>query len=117
MYIERAIVPFKTSRTPGDWLDCWFDTSEGADKCRLMNDKGALEFEGIFVPYEGSSPVPQSELILDRRRTGTVWTGSYDKGIHVPLVYLTNGQILLPKAAYAETKRTVDWLRGKRSEP
>lgn len=76
-------------------------------KLRALNGVGRLEFEDVFIPYDRQSPVPQSELVFDARRTGTLWTGSYQKGIHVPVIYLANRKILLPEKAYRETNGEV----------
>jgi hypothetical protein len=117
LYMERGIVPFKLSSTPGDWLDCWFDKHERLDRCRLTDERGNLEFEDVFLPYEGQSPLPQEDLVLDRRATGHVWTGSYEKGLRYPLIHLANGQILLPRSDYEKAKQTVDWSKGKVGSP
>jgi hypothetical protein len=115
LYIERGVVPFKLSST-GEWLDCWFDERERIDRCKLTDVKGELEFEDVFLPYEGQSP-PQSDLVFDARRTGRVWTGTYEKSTLIPVVYLMNGEILLPRSEYEKAKQTVDWSKGRRSNP
>jgi hypothetical protein len=114
LYIERAVVPFKLSSTPGDWLDCWFDENEQLDHCKMTDDKGNPEFEDVFLPYEGQSPVSQDKLVFDTGRGG-IWIGSYEKGF--PIVYLTNGEILLPRSEFEKAKQTVDWSKGRRSSP
>jgi hypothetical protein len=115
--VERGIVPFKLSSTPGDWLDCWFDKHEQLDRCRLTDERGNLEFEDVFLPYEGQSPLPEEDLVLDRQATGHIWTGSYEKGLRYPLIYLANGQILLPRSDYEKAKLTADWSKGKVRSP
>jgi len=117
LYLESGIVPFKRSSTPGDWLDCWFDKREQFDRCRLTDERGNLEFEDVFRPYEGQSPLPQRDLVLDHRKTGGIWTGTYEKGLRYPVVYLANGQILLPRSDYEKAKRTVDWSKGRLASP
>ncbi len=106
IYIEIGFL-LRVKSTPGKWVGCWFDAGDKSDHCRITDEKGKLEFEGVFLPYEGARPVPQSALIFDTRSTGGLWVGSYEKGIHVPAIYLTNGQILLPEAAFEESKRAV----------
>ncbi len=115
LYIERGTVPFKISST-GEWLDCWFDESEHFDRCKLTDVKGKVEFEDVFLPYEGQSPIPKSDLILDARRTGNVWTGTHEKGVLYPVVYLANGAILIPRSDYEKAKQTVDWVKGRRRD-
>jgi len=114
--MEAGFVLFKLSNT-GDWIKCWFDERDRADHCRLTDDKGKLEFEDVFLSYEGQPPLPQSALVFDTRRTGRTWAGTYEKGTRFPIVYLTNGEILLPKTEYEKSRRTVDWLTGKRDGP
>jgi hypothetical protein len=117
LYIERGVVPFKLSSTPGDWLDCWFNELEHSDRCKMTDEKGKLEFEDVFLPYEGHFPLPQDKLVFDTRRTGHVWTGSGEKGTRIPIVYLTDGEILLPRSEYEKAKQTVDWSKGRRGSP
>jgi len=68
---------------------------------------GWTEFEDIFLPYPGQSAVTENTLILDRKRTGTLWSGTSEKGTLYPIVYLTNGEILLPRGEYEKAKRAV----------
>ena len=99
LYIERGVVPFKLSNT-GEWLDCWFDERENVARCKLTNMNGWSEFEDAFIPYKGQAPISQGDLMLDRRRTGGLWAGTYEKGTHYPIVYLMNGEILMPRSEY-----------------
>jgi len=115
LYIERGVVPFKLSSTPGDWIDCWFDAREGADRCKLTNEKGKVEFEDTFLSYGSKTPIPKSDLILDTRRTGHLWSGTYEKGTRYPIVFLQNGEILLPRSEYEKAKGTVEWAEGTRT--
>ena len=117
LYIERGVVPFKLSSTPGDWLDCWFEEREHLDCCKLTDERGKLEFQDVFLPYEGQSALPEDKLVFDTRRTGHLWTGSYEKGTRIPIVYLTNGEILLPRSEYEKAKQIVDWSNGKPRTP
>ena len=107
LFIERPNVPFKFRHT-GEWLDCRFDERERAARCRLTNMNGWSEFEDVFLPYSGQAPVLPADLVLDRRRTGDLWGGTYEKGTRYPIIYLTNGDVLLPRTEYEKAKRTVD---------
>ncbi len=111
LHFEPSNVPFTLHQT-GYWLDCWLDEHADVDRCKLTDMKGNALFEDVFLPCEGQSPVPKSNLVFDARRTGYTWTGSYEKGIKVPVVFLVGGQILLPKSAYEEAKKTVDCSGG-----
>ena len=102
IYIETAITPFKIGTTPGTWLGCWYDRNDNADHCRLTDEKGNMKLEDTFLPYSGRGSFPQSALTFDTRRTEHLWTGSYEKGIHVPVIYLANGQMLLPESVFEE---------------
>lgn len=107
LHFEPANVPFTLHQT-GYWLDCWLDQSENTDRCKLTDVKGNTLFEDVFLPCEGPGPISKDNLVFDTRRTGYSWTGSYEKNVNVPVIFLVNGQILLPRRAYDEAKRTVN---------
>jgi hypothetical protein len=113
LYFEPAAVPFSMHKT-GNWIDCRFDEQQSVNRCVLADPWGKTLFEDVFVPYEGSSPVPEAELVFDTRQTGSLWTYSRQHGRAFPIIYLKNGQILLPRGEYESGKETVDWSRGKR---
>jgi hypothetical protein len=92
LHVEPNNVGFTLHKT-GYWLDCWFDKDSNVDRCRLTDAKGTGLFEDVFLPWVGQTPLPQSELILDARRTGNTWTRSHDERINVPVVFLAHGQI------------------------
>ncbi len=106
LYVLPNNVPFTLHKT-GYWLDCWFDERANVDRCKLTDEKGTRSFEDVFLPCVGQTPLPQRELVFNTRRTGSVWTLSPDKGINAPVVYLENGEPLLPQSLYAEAKRNV----------
>ena len=108
VYLESGVVPFKLRSTPGTWVGCWYELADQADRCRLTDENGKIEYEDIFLPYDGRAPVPESALIFDSHLTGLQWTGSYEKRIRVPVIYLTNGRILLPRAIFEDAKRKVE---------
>jgi hypothetical protein len=106
LFVLPNNVPFKLHKT-GYWLGCWFDTQASVDRCKLTDEKGSESFEDVFLPCVGQTPLPQSELVLKRQWTGQVWTRSPDKGSNAPVVFLEDGQVLLPQSFYAEAKRNV----------
>jgi len=108
LFIEKFNVPFKVRET-GEWLDSWFDERDRAARCKLTNMNGWLEFEDVFLPYPGQAPLSQADVVVDRRRTGGLWSGTYEKGTNYPIPYLTNGEILLPKSEYEKAQRCVNW--------
>jgi hypothetical protein len=93
-------------RLTGYWLDCWFDKNANVDRCKLTDRRGSGVFEDVFLPCEGQSPLPQSELVFDARWTGSTWTRS-DNGVYVPTIYLANGDILLPRSLYKQARQAV----------
>jgi hypothetical protein len=106
LYVLPNNVPFTLHKT-GYWLDCWFDEHANIDRCKLTDENGNGAFEDVFLPCVGQTPLPQRELVFNTLRTGSVWTLSPDKGINAPVVYLENGQLLLPQSLYAEAKSNV----------
>jgi len=106
LHVEPNNVGFTLHKT-GYWLDCWFDKGANVDRCRLTSAKGTRSFEDVFLPCVGQTPLPQSELVLNARWTGNTWAESQDKRINVPVVYLENGQILLPQSLYTEARQEV----------
>jgi len=115
IYVEPDSVPFTVLKT-GVWVDCWFDAKGNVDLCKMTDLNGDTRLEGVFMPYEGLLPVPQSELKFDVRRTGTLWLGD-SNGTSYPVVYLMNGEILIPESDYDHAKQEVDWSKGERPEP
>ncbi len=104
LYLLPNNVPFTLHKT-GYWVDCWFDQQSNVDRCKLMDEKGAESFEDVFLPCEGQTPLPQSELVFDTRWTGHTWTRSPDKRINLPVVYMKYHGVLLPQRFYANAKR------------
>jgi hypothetical protein len=112
-FLEVGIVPFKFS-THGDWLACWKDDRANMDRCKYTDEKGAVYFEDFVLPYEGVSPVPEEALVIDTERTKNFHYGVTDKNIRFPLIFLQNGQILLPQSDYEWGKKNVDyWVTHK----
>lgn len=112
-FLERGVVPFKLS-THGDWLDCWEDLKANLDRCKLADEKGDVLFEDVFLPYEGSSPISESDLVIDTPKTRSFHYGVKNSPASIPLIYLQGGQILLPKSDYDHAKRIVDyWVTHK----
>jgi hypothetical protein len=106
LYVQPNNVGFTLHET-GYWLDCWFDKDANLDRCRLTDAKGTALFEDVFLTCVGQTALPQGELVLDARRTGDTWIQSQDKKINVPLAYLENRHILLPRSRYAEARQEI----------
>ena len=113
VFLEVGVVPFKLS-THGDWLECWKDDGANMDRCRYTDEKGAVYYEDFVLPYEGISPAPAGELVIDPARTRSFHYGVTDKNFRFPLIFLRNGQILLPQSDYERGKQNVDfWVKRK----
>jgi hypothetical protein len=113
IFLEIGVVPFKFS-THGDWLDCWKDEKTNSDRCKYTDELGKVYFEDFVLPYEGISPVPDEELVIDPVRTRSFHYGVTDKDLRFPLIILRNGEILLPQSDYEWGKKNVDyWITGK----
>ena len=98
----------------GSWLNCWFDSEQNVNRCRVTRLDGSLLHEGIFVPYGGQTSIPTRELEIDptASRREAVWV----EGKFVPVVYLRNGSILIPKESYQAGKKRLDELRKEREK-
>jgi hypothetical protein len=106
LFVLPNNVPFTLHKT-GYWLQCWFDNKANVNRCKLTDEKGTESLEDAFLPCVGQMPIPQRELVLKPRWTGQVWTRSPDKRMNAPVVYLEDGQVLLPQSSFAEAKRNV----------
>jgi hypothetical protein len=95
----------------GDWLNCWLDREQNVNRCRMSDEDGILEYEGVFSPSQGSSVMPNSELKIDVKRTGTrmQWVIFGDQ--IMPIIHLRGGTILIPAEASEPAKQHLEWLR------
>jgi hypothetical protein len=96
----------------GEWLACW--ESNGQNHCRLSSKDGATEYEGVFIPYGRSVLVPADQLKIDGFKTrhedaDAEWTGR----AWVPMVYLKNGDALIPADYYDKGTQILDQKRKK----
>ena len=113
VFLERGVVPFKLS-THGDWLDCWQNVQTMLDDCRLVDEQGSVKFEGTFFSYRDHSPVGETDLKIDALQTRSLTIGVTEKNIALPVIFLENGEILLPDADYAKARKMVDfWVYGR----
>lgn len=96
----------------GTWIECWTDTTGGANKCKLTEMDGSVNYEGVFLPDTGKTPVPQSDLIIKSEQTSQSVDLWVRVGEHfVPLVFLQNGTVLIPKDAHDEGLTKLNHLR------
>lgn len=95
----------------GTWIECWVDTDNGVNRCKLTNMDGTVAYEGIFVANTGKAPVVPYNLKILSEQTGQsvdLWVRI--KGQLIPLVFLKNGSVLIPKDAYQEGMAKLDHL-------
>jgi hypothetical protein len=92
----------------GWWLGCSEQT--GHTRCTLSGVDGNTEYEGEFVPYDHNAAISADQLRIDANKTreNKVWIGE----VLVPLVYLDNGEVLVPTSKYQECKRLLDQLKS-----
>jgi hypothetical protein len=81
----------------------------------MSDTNGSLEYEGEFSPSEGSGPVPDSDLQIDVKATGTRLRWIYYREQVVPIIHLRSGIILLPDEAYEAAKQKLEWLQQHES--
>lgn len=101
----------------GTWIACWTDTPNGMNKCKLTEMDGRVSYEGAFLADTGKNPVPQSDLkILSEQTSQSVDLWVRSQGQLVPLVFLKNGTVLIPKDAYQEGKAKLAHLRQEQGK-
>jgi hypothetical protein len=97
---------------PGPRRGWWLACSEQARHayCVLSGVNGDIEYDGEFVPYNHQAAIPADQLRINaiKTREHKVWVG---KAI-VPLVYLDNGEVLIPASKYEEGTRLLDQLKS-----
>jgi hypothetical protein len=94
----------------GTWIDCWVDSDN--NKCKLIDMNGTPEYEGVFLADTGSTPVPMSDLeILSEQTSQSVNLWVRVNGQLIPLVFLRDGAVLIPKEAYQEGMAKLKHLR------
>lgn len=88
----------------GWWLACSEQT--GHNRCTLSGVDGNAEYEGEFVPYGRKPAIPADQLRIDpiKTREHKVWVGE----ALVPLVYLDNGEVLVPASKYEEATQFLE---------
>lgn len=109
----------------GDWITCRFDPKQSADRCRIVEMDGSLLYDGVFVPYGEQGPIPESDLLLDSKMTNlaqervgvkTTRQDSDKPGPQsVPLIYLQNGEVLVPEKGYEAGKQRLNELQKAHS--
>ena len=82
----------------GDWVACIIDRTQNADFCRVTDDRGAVVYQGDFLPLRSEEPVPAGELQVARMNADHLFVeGPAEEG-PVPVIRLVNGAVLVPIA-------------------
>jgi len=97
----------------GGWAYCWLDPATQVNRCRTYNANGERLYrigkkdddEDVFLRYEGSGPVPDSELQIDIVHT------------EPDFIWLKNGVVLLPRNDFDHQKSFVDEINRIGNEP
>jgi hypothetical protein len=82
------------------WDYCWLDEATNENRCQIFNKGGNILYDDVFLRYEGTGPVPQSELRI-KQCAGEQW------------IVLENDVILIPKRGYERIRKFVDALPHK----
>jgi hypothetical protein len=92
----------------GWWLAC--SEQAGHTRCTLSGVKGDAEYEGEFVPYDRNAAISADQLRINaiKTREHKVWIGE----ALVPLVYLDNGEVLIPASKYEEGIRLLQQAKS-----
>jgi hypothetical protein len=95
----------------GWWIACW--ESEGKNWCRVSSINGTTEHEGEFIPYRRKVSITNPELEIDVEQTEGA-DGFLLGSTRVRLVYLANGDVLIPAEKYDEGRELLrkreSWL-------
>jgi hypothetical protein len=96
----------------GTWIECWADTENGVNKCRLTEMNGKPSYEGIFVSDTGQQLLSESDLKIkaDPTSNSNHWL-LVDRQNAAPLVFLESGSVLIPKDGYTQGKEKLNNLR------
>ncbi len=72
--------------------------------CRFVGVGGTLDYQGVFLPYRGKSPIPNDQLVIDTKATGADTEEVGDE----PALHLRNGNVLIPADAYRAEKYVLE---------
>lgn len=110
----------------GDRAKCWFDLKQNVNRCRVTCFNGEHDYEGTFLPYEGHAPLPEIELVIDCKRTNlaqervglnaTSLKSDSPGTKYIPLIYLRNGEVLIPEKGYESDLQRLDKLHRRQPQ-
>jgi hypothetical protein len=76
----------------------------------MFDTDGTLEYAGVFVPSEEGPVLPDADLRIDVKATGTRAKWVYFREQIMPIVHLLNGTILIPSEASEAAKQKLEYL-------
>jgi hypothetical protein len=96
----------------GVWISCSLDGRGRTCHCKTTDKDGHTLYEGPFLSYK-RKPASEIDLAINIEETQQhrMDRGVFIRGALVPLVYLKNGDILIPEAKYESVRRTLDGSR------
>lgn len=94
----------------GWWLSCWVQGER--DHCSLSDINGNAEYQGDFLRYGDKRSLTQDELQIDSEKTADIETKLWNGNVFVPIVFLRNGEILIPANLYEDGVRLLQRGRG-----
>jgi hypothetical protein len=80
----------------GDWIACSTDTERNTDFCRVTDAIGEVVYQGDFMPFGSSVPLPADQLQVARINVEHLWVQGPAEAGPVPVIPLLNGQVLVP---------------------
>jgi hypothetical protein len=109
VFLWAPNLPFPRPRR-GSWLSCSCDA--GHDHCTLSTVDGVHEYSGEYITYGSQTAAIDGQLGIDPKEStkNGVWVGE----VLVPLVYLRDGEILIPKDRYDDGAQILDELKPKK---
>ena len=79
----------------GSWVACHPGVGGGESFCRVTDAKGAVIFQGAYLPVRNLHPVAAEG---QRLAAGTVrWIHGPAEGAPVPVIPMTDGSLLVPR--------------------
>ena len=77
------------------WQECWFDSLQHQDRCRIYGGMGALLRDDVFLPENEGKAIQSDQLKIG-------------PGGNAGCVHLLNGTVLIPQKDFEEIKRELE---------
>ena len=88
-------------RKSGWWVACRVVAAR--NRCSVWGVGGYRDYEGEYLPYRGRGAVPADQLLIDAKKSQLNFV-SISNAV-VPIVFLRNGDILIPAEKYEQGLR------------